>query len=443
MSRTTNQSWFVATLLLSCVTILALIFSLWELLEHRYFRDLDYSTLHYLYITRGIASSLLLALWAAWFVFRERRRHEVELERSREYYRSILRNTPDAVVLLDERFRVREWNPAAERLYGYKQGQVLGQVLPTVPEDLWPELEELLARVRARRNVLDHETFRCTATGERIPVAVSFSRMPQSHEHDSFFVEVAQDIAPRLRLRDKLLEVEKLALIGMMAAGTAHHLNTPLTAMLLQVEMLRQRVQGSEEEAELASIEKRIRFCQVFVENVLRFAQRSRRKHQPVGLCELLDGLETLFRPNLKIKKSSIRTDLSGLAMSQVPGDPNRLEAMFSALVSNAVDAAPAESVIRIGGRLNGRGQVEVHIDDTGPGLPEEAHSKLFEPFYTTKPAGKGTGLGLAIARGIAEEHGGTVTLQDRPGGGVRVTVRLPLLANPAKTVAVQEEKVV
>lgn len=438
----TSRHWFILTLALSCVTLLALVFALWELVEHRYFRGLDYSTLHYLYITRGIATSLLLALWASWFVLRQRRHHENELEQSYEQYRSILNSTPEAVVLFDRNFRVVEWNEAAEKLYGLGREQVLGQVLPTIPAERWSELKEVVTRVEEGQGVLDHETDRLTAGEERIPVAVSYSRMPPLRKESRFFLEVAQDIRPRLRLREKLLEVEKLTLMGQMAAGTAHHLNTPLTAMLLQVEMLRQQVQDREPRVELASMEQRIRFCQMFVQHLLQFARRPQLQQKPTSLCEVIEAVVTLFRPSLSLKRANLRIDLDGLRHGRLLGDPNHLEALFSALVSNAVDALPAGGSLEIHGSVRDNRQVEVYIDDSGTGIPEGLWSHLFEPFYTTKPAGQGTGLGLVIARNIAEVHGGSLHLENRKPAGVRAIVRLPLLEPAGTSSAARKEKI-
>ena len=229
-----TRRWFLATLGLSCLTLLAAVFSLWELLEHRYFRDLDYMTLHYLYITRGITSSLLVGGWATWLVLRERRRYENQLEQSCEHYHSILSHMPEALALFDEHFRVHEWNDAAERLYGLPRHQVLGQVLPIVPPEHWAELEGTVSLISKGQRVFDEETVRLTASGEAIPVSVSYSCIPPLGKQPQLFVEAAQDVRPRLRMRDKLIELEKLTLMGQMAAGTAHHLNTPLTAILLQ-----------------------------------------------------------------------------------------------------------------------------------------------------------------------------------------------------------------
>src|SRR5690242_20695516 len=134
-SRPDSRQWFWATLALTSVTLVSLVFTLWELLENRLFRDIDYVSLHYLYISRGITSSFLLAMWAAWFVTRDRRRSEAVLRESQEHYRGLLEAAPSAVSLFDDHLTVREWNAAAERLYGCAREDVCGRSLPTLDSD--------------------------------------------------------------------------------------------------------------------------------------------------------------------------------------------------------------------------------------------------------------------------------------------------------------------
>src|SRR5438046_1188535 len=135
-----EKRWFWATLTLSSITIVAVVFAAWELAENRFFRDADYVTLHFLYITRGVASSLLLSFWAAWFVLRQRRRSEEDLRRSHERYRGLLEAFPGAVVLYDGNLTVMEWNASASRMYGYSRDEVQDQKLPIVPADKAAEL---------------------------------------------------------------------------------------------------------------------------------------------------------------------------------------------------------------------------------------------------------------------------------------------------------------
>src|SRR5574340_110120 len=264
-----ERRWFWATLMLSSLSIVAVVFAFWELVENHFFRDLNYVSLHYLYISRGIASSLLLAMWAAWFVLRQRRAAEAELRRSRERYRGLLEASPGAVALYDRELNVAEWNAAGERLYGFAKAEVIGHLLPTVPPEKEVELQAFLRQVEAGEAVLDWETVRMTRQAH--PVEVQLSLLPFREGGRDYFLEVTADIRERVRLRQTLLEVEKLTSMGKMAAGTAHHLNTPMASMLLRVQMMRQRAGDNGLSRDLEQLESTLGFCQQFVRRLLEF----------------------------------------------------------------------------------------------------------------------------------------------------------------------------
>ncbi|MGH6631431.1 MAG: PAS domain S-box protein, partial [Burkholderiales bacterium] len=278
MKSAGEREWFWATLLFSSISMIAVVFAIWELLENRYFRNVDYMTLHYLYITRGIASSLLLAMWAAWYVLRQRRRSEEQLRRSRERYRGLLEASPGAIALYDCNLIVSEWNAAAERLYGFTKSEVLGQPLPTVPVDKKAELQSFLDQVGGGAPILDAETFRQARDGTLIEVQLSL--LPFRDTAGMSFLEVTADIRERVRLRQTLLDLEKLATMGKMAAGTAHHLNTPLAAMLLRIQMLRERA-GADSAVDLESLEAGVISCRHFVQRLLEFSRRAPLQKQP------------------------------------------------------------------------------------------------------------------------------------------------------------------
>ena len=418
------SGWQWATLMLSSISIVAVVFATWELVQNQLFREIDYVTLHTLYITRGIASSLLLASWAAWYVLRSRRRSEGELRRSREHYRRLLEASPGAVALYDASLRVTEWNQAAERLYAFSKAEVIGLQLPTVPEEKHAELLELLRKADAGDPIAVVETLRRDARGELLEVQLSVLPFREG-AGPSDYLEVTEDIRERVRLRQTLLEVEKLTSMGKTAAGTAHHLNTPLAAMLLRVQMMRERDHDEATSSDLERLEGSLLFCKQFVHRLLEFSRRPAAEKQPENVGLTLESVMSFLAPSLNARRARISMDLDGAGGAKVFADRNLLEALFSILLANALDAIPDGGSIAVRCRAAG-GRVEVQIADDGCGVAPADLPRVFEPFFSTKGPGKGTGLGLAIARNIMREHGGSIRLENAPDRGTVAVIDLP-----------------
>lgn len=421
-----ERRWFWATLALSSVSLVALVFAAWEVIENRLFSHVDYVTLHYLYITRGIITSLLLAFWAAWYVLRERRQGEEALRRSHERYRGLLEVSPGAVALYDGDLRATEWNRTAQRLYGWQRDEILGGVLPTVPAEKEEELRTLMQRVAAGSSVLGIETLRLHKNGDRINVQLSLLPFQEAPGHQ-YFLEVTEDIRERVRMRAKMLEIEKLASMGKMAAGTAHHLNTPLAAMLLRVQMMREQSGAGPHEADLQRLEEGICFCHLFVRRLLEFSRRPPVQRQPEALAQTIQSVVSFLAPALHSKSAAISLELSASEGVLVLADRNLLEVLFSTLLSNALDAIPGPGRIEIVCSRPNQNVIQVRVTDNGCGIDPADQRSVFEPFFTTKGPGKGTGLGLAIAQNIVFEHGGSIRLESQLGKGTTMLVELPV----------------
>lgn len=430
-SKAPESRWFWATLVLSCVSIVAAVFAVWELVENRLFRDADYVTLHYLYISRGVGASLLLAAWAAWYVLAQRRRSEEELRLSREYYRNLLEASPGAVVLYGRDRTVTEWNATAERLYGFDRAEVIGRPIPTIPPERESELEEFLRRVEAGESILDVETERLSRDGSRLEVQLSLLPFREG-AGDRDFLEVTSDIRERVRLRRAMFEIEKLASMGQMAAGTAHHLNTPLAAMLLRVQMMQERQHPGSCASDLGQLENGILFCQQFVRRLLEFSRRPAMRKQPEDVGRILESVVNFLAPSVQAKQATVSLDLARANGGRVLADRNLLEALFSILLSNALDAIAPRGRIEVGCRQLSSDRIELTIADDGCGIAPADLENVFQPFFTTKGSGKGTGLGLAIARNILVEHGGSIRLDSPPGRGATASVELPLWHPPS-----------
>lgn len=421
-----ERRWFWATLALSSISVVGFVFAVWELLESHFFRDADYVTLHYLYVSRGVVSSFLLAGWASWFVLRGRRRSEEQLRRSRARYRGILNCSPAAIALFDSDLVVAEWNASAEELYGYTRAEVLGHSLPIIPAEKQLELREFLGQAARGKPVLDVETRRLAKNGTLIDVQTNVLPYNEEEEAGRYFLEVSIDIRERIRLRQTMLQIEKLTTMGKMAAGTAHHLNTPLASMLLRVQLARKHARNAGVDVDLGDLEDNIHYCQQFVRRLLDFSRRPQLTRRPEAINDTLRSVLNFLTPQLAAKQACLELDVEEVNGSAVMADRNQIEALFLILITNALDAVDLKGHITVRCRTS-NGSIHISIEDDGCGIQPANLPHIFEPFFTTKPVGKGTGLGLSIAATILQEHAGSMRIDSIATKGTVVWIELPL----------------
>src|SRR5579872_2404040 len=239
-------------------------------------------------------------------------------------------------------------------------------------------------------------------------------------------LRVSQESIDNLkRLQMQFVQAEKLASLGQLAAGAAHEINNPLTAILGYAELIQTDATASERSRTLGEkIREQARRTKVLVTNLLSFARQVPTEKQLLDLKSVVNSAIELRQLDLRDKK--IRIDLDNPAvLPAVRGDPNQLLQVFYNLINNAVDAMETVGggVLTVRMRTE-RGSVVLDFSDSGPGLRDP--ERVFDPFYTTKPVGKGTGLGLSICYGIVQEHGGQIFGFNRAEGGCTFRVILP-----------------
>src|ERR1700675_3449085 len=227
------------------------------------------------------------------------------------------------------------------------------------------------------------------------------------------------------KLQTQIVQSEKLASLGQLAAGAAHEINNPLTAILGYADVLTvENPRNTRPNLLGEKIREQARRTKDLVTNLLSFARQVPAEKQLLDLNTVLTGAVQLR--NLDLREKNIRIELeSRSVLPAVRGDPNQLLHVFYHLISNAVDAMETSG----GGVLlirtsREKGSVVIEFSDTGPGMEEP--EKVFDPFYTTKEVGKGTGLGLSICYGVMQEHGGTILGFNRPEGGCTFRLELP-----------------
>ncbi len=222
-----------------------------------------------------------------------------------------------------------------------------------------------------------------------------------------------------------LMQSEKLAAIGMLAAGVAHEINNPLTGILTNSSLLVQDIPPDDPRREdLQTIVDETLRCRKIVKGLLDFARQTKPQKQLFQLNSAAEDVLSLIRNQAAFRNIRLAAELDpGLPL--VTADRDQIRQVILNAVLNAAEAMPGGGSIVVGSRqVPGSGELEIKIADDGPGVPEEIRSKLFEPFFTTKRTG--TGLGLAIAYGIMEQHGGTIEVESTQGKGTTVLLRLP-----------------
>jgi two-component system NtrC family sensor kinase len=229
-------------------------------------------------------------------------------------------------------------------------------------------------------------------------------------------------------MQNQLLQAEKLAAIGKLAAGVAHEINNPLTGILTSSSLMLEDVPPDDpRHEELKIIVDETMRCRKIVKGLLDFARQTRPHKQAVDLNQVIADVMNLVGKQAAFRDINVQMDLAS-DLPAVMVDQDQMRQVVLNAVLNAAEAMPKGGEIRFASRLDPTGKmVQVSIADTGPGIPDDIKDKIFDPFFTTKKTG--TGLGLAIAYGIVDRHGGAISIESRPGRGTTVVFRIPVEA--------------
>jgi two-component system sporulation sensor kinase A/two-component system, sporulation sensor kinase E len=405
------------------------VFAVWEVIQQNYFQDLDHRTLHYLYITRGIALAFLLATWAACIILAYRRSLIAQLRRSEMKYRQLIEEARDAMVVVDRQGIVHEWNPQASRLFGYTRDEVIGRSLPTVLDNAYEDFFALLDNLAVGREEygLKYASQRLTKQGEVVDVSLSLFPLRDERGKVTSFLETSCDIRSCAQMIRKLQQVEKMSGMGQLAAGVAHQLNTPLGSALIRAQMLEEDVQDQEQIEELRFIQQQLRYGKEIVEGLLRFSRPSEVLKRHERLNPILQGVLRMMEPSLRSAKIRVLQNTAASERAMVYIGRNELEQVFFNLSQNALDAMPHGGELTVDTQLRQDRSLVISFRDNGTGISQARLARIFEPFYTTKEPGKGTGLGLAICRRIIEDAGGTIEATSELGQGATFTIHLPV----------------
>ena len=349
-----------------------------------------------------------------------------EIERLRQFSDSVVESLSDGLFVVDLDDRVLRWNRRLEQLFHCERGRVIGRKLSA----LFPEgfVQALLA---ARQDQPSGATLLrvplATGPGElERPLLVNAGIAPfqTADGAKAGWIIVLEDVTDRANLEEQLRLSEKMAAVGLLAAGVAHEVNTPLTGISSFTQMLLERADPADPATQLLEkIERQTFRAAKIVNSLLNLARPSGGEPAPVDINVVITDVLSLLEHQFRSSRIQVRRELAAAAVVQ--GQEYKLQQVFLNLFLNARDAMPKGGWLSVS--TAGAGEsVIIEVGDTGAGIPTEHISRIYDPFFTTKPDGAGTGLGLSVTYGIVQEHGGTLTCESAVGQGTRFTLMLP-----------------
>ncbi|MCY1075129.1 sensor histidine kinase [Archangium lansingense] len=356
-----------------------------------------------------------------------------ELERSREHLSllaQITSSSPNAILMVGVEGWVLVCNEAAEKLFGWPRLELLGTSFQErmVPEASRELITGLLARAGSGETV-EAELSLVTQQAGVIPVHLALSRILDAAGQVQGHVCIARDLREVQRLRESLVQSEKMAAVGTLVAGLSHELNNPLGVILgfAQAQLMRPTLDNASRTA-FTLIETHTQRCARLVRTLLDFSRRSGPARERIEVGRMLERVQELAigqaqRGEVQLKIIEPPADLPGLE-ANVP----EMESALLNLVGNALDATPPGGTVSMGAHVIPAGnEMELFVTDTGSGMAPDVRQRMFDPFFTTKPVGQGTGLGLSITRSIVESHGGRIDVETALGAGTTVRLWFPL----------------
>ena len=369
----------------------------------------------------------------------ERVRIERELQKTNVFLHNIIKSSVDGIVVVDRQGVPIIFNEGAERILGYKAGEIIGH--PENFRRFYPPVvaAEMMRRMRSKEygppdKLNTTRLIFINHKGEEVPVNFS-ATIIRERGREVASVGIFSDLREILKVHQELeathhqlVQAEKIASLGRMAAGVAHEINNPLAGILIYAELLaRELTQDAPIRENVEVIINQTMRCQQIVNRLLDFSRQSLGEKKPLDVNEILHRCVELVRHQAFFHNIKIKEDLDA-GLPQIVGDPGQLQQVFTNLLLNAADAISGSGLITLSSRAAWHGSgVILQFCDSGCGIPEEIRDKIFEPFFTTKPPGKGTGLGLSIVYGVIQRHGGSIQAYSPPGGGTTFTVTLPL----------------
>jgi hypothetical protein len=380
-------------------------------------------------LLRAISGYVAVAIENA-LLLEEQARRAQELARLKEFNENIIESISVGVMVINLHGRITNWNGALEQIYGLKREQAIGH---RITEVFHPEILRALRELMARSEWQHGEPvniykFRArSADGQELTLNISLAALQSKTSEVEGTLVAIEDVTERISLEEQLQQTDKLSSIGLLAAGVAHEVNTPLAGISSYSQMLMQQIPETDPRRQLLEkIHRQTSRASSIVNNLLNFSRVSDSRYVPVDLNRVIDDTIQLLEAQLRNTEIEVVRRYTG-DLPLAPVNAPKMQQVLMNLILNARDAMPHGGRLEISTEASDD-SVIINLRDTGVGIAPDHLTKIYDPFFTTKQIGKGTGLGLAVSYGIIRDHGGHINAESKLGEGTNFQIVLPLV---------------
>ena len=346
----------------------------------------------------------------------------LEVARLKDFSENIVESLNVGVLAVDLLGTVEAWNSRMEQVFGVTRNDAVGRPLGSL---LPPELVQEIASRDDQDQITGIYKQRLQRDGRPLVVNVSITPLVGKAGERIGRLLLFDDVTQRDRMEEQMSQTEKLTSLGLLAAGVAHEVNTPLAVISNYIQMLaKQMPEGDPRQAIIDKIVKQTFRASEIVNNLLNFSRTGPSDLADVDLNRVVEETLSLVAHPLKASQIKVVKQLTE-GIPPVRGSANKLQQVFLNLFLNARDAMPGGGMLEVRSGAH-NGSVEIEVVDTGNGIAREHIHRIFDPFFTTKATGRGTGLGLSVTYGIIKEHAGKIDVRSTPGRGTSFHVEFP-----------------
>lgn len=367
----------------------------------------------------------------------ERKRMERELREANEFLMKLIESSVDGIIVTNMKGEILIFNKGAENILGYKVEEVVGKMNI---RDIYPPgvAKEVMRKLRSPDfggvgKLTSFPIIHKRKDGELIEGDLSASIIYDENRREIASIGIFKDLRERLgierelqKIREALLQSEKLAAMGRLTSQIAHELNNPIYGIMNTLELLKTEIPPESKRRRILelSLSETQRLAEM-LKNMLSFSKPEEEERRPVNINDLIEGILLVMEKQMKESNIKIETHLD-IELPKIMASTNQLRQVLLNMFKNAKEAMPNGGTLTI--RTNREdNNILVHIQDTGVGIPDEIKDKIFEAFFTTKQKVKGVGLGLSVCYGIIKGHGGDIQVESEEGKGAMFTIRLPI----------------